>query len=210
MKILTRSDRNLQLSRRLDWRFLLPKPRLHCVAYVGPAQTTLASALQQFSEELKIFSTLEDTAPRLYESFFDLVVMAEPRLTELEQVQHWLAPRGYLYAEVQHAWDWRTERRLPLVTRGFPNLAEWQVALARLGFVDIRAHWHRPSFERAVQIIPMHDAEAMDFVFSRRSEDLVSLLKFATGRSLMKTAWLARWLQCVSLVACKPRQNETP
>ncbi len=203
MKALPRTDSTLQLSRRLDWRFLLPEPHLRRVAYVGPSQSSLANALEQFSEKLKIFTVVENANPRLYEAAFDLVVMAEPALAQLENVQQWLAPRGYLYAEAQHAWDWRNERRLPARARSLPTIEEWCDRLARLGFVEIKGYWHRPSFEHAVQIIPLRDASARDFVFSRRAEDFMSQLKFATGRTLMNKNWLARLLQCVSITACK-------
>lgn len=209
MKTHARSDSNLQISRRLDWRFLLPEPSLRRVAYCGPLQSSLAQALQHFSEELKVFATPDSANLKIHEAAFDLLVMAEPEVAHLERVAHWLAPHGHIYAEVQHAWDWRKQRRLQTMTRNTPAIAAWQIALAQLGFTEIRAYWHRPSFERAVQIIPMNDEAAMDFVFSRRSEDLMSQLKFATGRSLMKNAWLARWLQCVSVVARKTPHNGT-
>ncbi|MEK7727846.1 MAG: hypothetical protein AAB354_05490 [candidate division KSB1 bacterium] len=202
MKILPRSDSALQLSRRLDWRFLLPEPSLRRVAYFGAAQNSLAQALQHFSETLSLFAP-EEAAPAPHAARFDLVVLAEPTFAQLEAAVLALAPGGYVYAEVQRAWDWRRADKLPTRALSLPKIADWQDALARLGCVEIKAHWHRPTFEAAVQIIPLHDAGAMDFVFNRRAEDLVSRLKFATGRSLMKQAWLARLLQCVSLVARK-------
>lgn len=203
MKILPRTDNTLQLSRRLDWRFLLPEPSLRRVAFFGPAQSSLAFALQHFSEQLTIFDQVNVEAPQDNMAQFDLVVLAEPTLAQLETAIAMLAPQGHLYAEVQHAWEWRHERKLPTRALSLPKLGDWQAALARLGCVDIKAHWHRPTFERAVQIIPLHEAGAMDFVLNRRAEDLMSQLKFATARSLMKRAWLARLLQCVSLVARK-------
>ncbi len=199
MKILSRTDSILQLSRRLDWRFLLPEPQLGRVAYCGPVQSTLAIALREFSEELHVFAP----TARPNEGGFDVVVLAEPTVPQLEIAQQLLAPHGYLYAEAQHAWDWRTERKLPVRSRHALRVEDWLERLARLGFVESKAYWHRPSFERAVQIIPLYDNGARDFVFARRSEDLMSQLKSATGRSVMKNAWLARLLQCVSLVARK-------
>ncbi len=203
MKVLPRSDNTLQLSRRLDWRFLLPEPHLRRVAYFGAPRNTLALALQQFSEELILFENAEGNLEKPPQAGFDLAVLQAPTFAQLECAHAQLAPRGYLYAEAQHAWEWRQARTLPTRALNLPDIAEWQAALSRLGFIEIKAHWHRPTFERAVQIIPLHDAGAMDFVFNRRAEDLMSQLKFATGRSLMKRAWLARLLQCASLVACK-------
>ncbi|NUO79810.1 hypothetical protein HUU05_07015 [candidate division KSB1 bacterium] len=199
MKILSRTDSILQLSRRLDWRFLLPEPQLRRVAYCGPEHSTLAIALREFSEE---FHTFAPTAPPS-EGGFDVAVLAAPTVPQLAIAQQWLAPGGHLYAEAQHAWDWRTERKLPVRSRKALSIEDWLENLARLGFVESKAYWHRPSFERAVQIIPLHDDGARDFVFARRSDDFMSQLKSVTGRSVMKNAWLARLLQCVSLVARK-------
>ncbi len=201
MKLLPRSDSTLQLSRRLDWRFLLPEPRLRRVALFDAQQTTLAQALRHFSEELTIF---DSSGAGLQEESFDIVVLAQPSFALLEAAMKLLAPGGYLYAEVQHAWIWRNERKLPTQALHLPKITEWQTELARLGFVNNAAHWHRPTFEQAVQIIPLEDPTAMDFVFNHRSESLVSQLKFTTGRALMNRPWLARLLQCVSIVARKP------
>lgn len=200
MKHVPRSDSSLQLSRRLDWRFLLPEPRLQRVALFDAPQSLLARALQHFSEELAIF----ENADYARATDFDIVVLARPSLTLLTPAMKLLVPGGHLYAEVQHAWRWRDEHKLPTHALRLPKIVDWQAELSRLGFAQIEAHWHRPTFEQAVQIIPLDDASAMDFVFKRRSEDLISQLKFATGRSLMNQAWLARLLQCVSLVARKP------
>lgn len=199
MKLLPRSDSTLQLARRLDWRFLLPEPRLHCVALFDSSQSSLARALQCFSEELTLFENSDEKKA----ASFDLVVLARPTLLTLEPALRLLAPGGHLHAEVQHPWSWRHERTLPLSAISMPTLADWQSELARLGCTNIAAHWHRPTFEHALQIIPMHDAAATDFVFNRRAESLMSRFKFAAGRSLMQRAWLARLLQCVSMVACK-------
>lgn len=203
MKILPRTDSALQLSRRLDWRFLLPEPSLRRVAYFGAAQSSLALALQHFSEQLTIFDQVQVEVSQHDVAQFELVVLAAPTIAQIEAAIAMLAPHGWLYAEVQHAWEWRHERKLPTHALSLPKLEDWQAALARSGCVEVKAHWHRPTFERAVQIIPLHEVSAMDFVFNRRAEDFMSQLKFATGRSLMKQAWLARLLQCVSLVARK-------
>jgi hypothetical protein len=198
MKTLPRSESTLQLARRLDWRFLLPEPNLRRVAYFGARQSALALALRRFSEELIVFESSRQDFDHGTQARFDLAVLQSPSFAQLERAHALLASPGYLYAEVQHAWEWRSARG-----RNLPDLAAWQAGLARLGFVEIKAHWHRPTFERAVQIIPMHDDRAMNFVFNRRDDDLTTRLKFAAGRALIKRAWLARWLQCVSLVARK-------
>lgn len=199
MKLLPRSDSTLQLARRLDWRFLLPEPSLQRVALFDSSQSLLTRALQCFSAELTLF----ENAHEQKEASFDLVVLARPALLTLEPALRLLAPGGHLYAEVQHAWSWRHERTLPLAALNVPTLADWQAELVRLGCTNIAAHWHRPTFEHALQIIPMHDAAATDFVFNRRAENLMGRFKFAAGRSLMQRAWLARLLQCVSMVASK-------
>ena len=56
-------DQDLQLSRRLDWRFLLPNPHLGRVGYLGPSGGTLPRALLRVEAALNRLTVEPD--PRL-------------------------------------------------------------------------------------------------------------------------------------------------
>jgi hypothetical protein len=92
-----RSDQELQLVRRIDWRFLLPEPSLRRVAYFGPETGTLPAALKHFSESLTIISPSAEAVP----AQFDLVVLRLREMADLKRAPILLAPGGFLYWEMK-------------------------------------------------------------------------------------------------------------
>jgi len=200
MKPCSRTDGALQIARRLDWRFLLPEPQLRRVGYCGPENTSLARALAKFSASFEILSAAGTAG---LTSSFDLIVLVAPALPQMEAASRMLAPAGYLYAEMQSAWGSLEKSGRLSFAQNFVGLENYITALQGLGFAEIKAYWHRPSFENAVQIIPVHDERALEYIFSQRAANLLGQLKLATGKSLLKTRWLMRWFQSMSLVACR-------
>lgn len=219
-RALRRSDLDLQLARRIDWRFLLPEPHLRRVAYCGPEQGTLPEALKHFSESLRINSAAENGSS-------DLVVLRLREVSSLTKAESLLAPDGLLYWEMKPiAWaaSWRNfKKRSPrpswaaaearqkgaVLRRNTLHLYQGHVdALTRLGFQQIQMHWQRPNFEACLEIIPMDDAVALDYAFSRPRSDWASRLKFAAGRLMMQTGLLAHLTPCFSLIARKGSRNE--
>jgi len=245
-KTARRSDHELQLARRIDWRFLLPEPYLRRVAYLGPERGALPAALEHFSDSFRMVSAVDD------EAAFELVVLHLGEVSELAKAQAMLVSGGFLYWEMKPLnWSasWRGMiKRSPrplwaaveapecgLATvphkprfsskakkgnRGKggglqQNLAQnrWRrtlnlfnhhfAALERLGFCEVQMHWLRPNFEACLEIIPMNEAAALDYAFSRPRSDLASRLKFAAGRVMMKSSLLAHVTPCFSLIARK-------
>ena len=204
-KAARRSDQDLQLARRIDWRFLLPEPYLRRVAYLGPEGGTLPAALQHFSESFQIISNNETGT-------FDLVVLRLRDIADLARANQLLASGGFLYWEMkplnwatalQHRANGRTDS-IPKRWQRVPKLFHDHVeALARLGFQDIQIHWQRPSFEGCLEIIPMHEATALDYAFGRPRSDLASRVKFAAGKVMMQTGVLAHLTPCFSLIGRK-------
>jgi hypothetical protein len=189
-------DEDLQLSRRLDWRFLLPDPRLRHLAYLGPKESPLLQALQHFSEPFSIiaWSDLPDYRPGIH-SGFDLVVMHTPRAVEFAGIHSILRDGGYLYWEIGRthlAQRWRL--------RHFRN---YVAPLTKLGFDDIRVSWHRPNFDSCLEIIPLDDKAALRYVFTGHKGDLTRQIQVAAGKLLVETALLSRVVTSVSLVARK-------
>jgi hypothetical protein len=202
-----RSDHELQLVRRIDWRFLLPEPYLRRVAYFGPAKGALPSALEHFSESFQNISSPKKAK-------FDLVVLGLRDAPDLEKAHTLLAPGGFLYWEMKPvslsvAWrhlmnrDVETSQAASKRWRWVLNLfGEHIDALERLGFGDIQLHWHRPNFEACLEMIPMHEP-ALDYTFSRTRSDLASRLKFAAGRVMMQSGLLAHLTPCFSIIGRK-------
>lgn len=204
-KIAQRSDRELQLARRIDWRFLLPEPYLRRVAYRGPASGTLPTALKHFSASFQTISA-QETAE------FDLVVLRLSEVTELAQASKLLATGGFLYWEMKPInWTAAIQPRFngkrvarPKRWRHVANLFYDHVeALERLDFEDIQIHWQRPNFEGCLEIIPINEARALDYAFGRPRSDFASHVKFAAGKVMMQTGLLAHLTPCFSLIAQK-------
>ncbi|MCX6044534.1 MAG: hypothetical protein NT075_05425 [Chloroflexi bacterium] len=187
-------DGQLQASRRIDWRFLLPDPRLGRVAYRGPAKGSLVSALQQFSTTLTLFPLAgPNVAGPSGQPGFERVVLHSPNVADLDRAAAVLMPGGYLY--------WEIDRTKKLV--GLHHFRHYVSALARRGFTDIHVHWHRPNFEGCLELIPLDQPSALNYVFARVAGTRSGQLQMAVGRILLKTTLLARLVPCFSLVACK-------
>ena len=202
-------DRDLQLSRRLDWRFLLPNPHLQRVAYLGPKGGTLLDALQWFSDSLTVISTTSrlPVAPG-DQSLFDLVVLRSGSSAHIGKVSPLLKAGGYLYWEVD-----RMSRLTSLFGNTRPDgsvqsrsLTQYQdsvAALGRLGFCDIEGYWHCPDFEGCLELIPLNDRRVLEYFFSRTRSGFAGQLKLAAGRYLMKAGLLPGFVPCFSILACK-------
>jgi hypothetical protein len=222
-RVPRRSDEDLQLARRIDWRFLLPEPYLRHVAYFGREQGALPSALKHFSESLRINSVAENGS-------FDLVVLHLIEASNLAKAHQLLAPGGFLYWEMKpihwaaslggitkHSprplWAPVEAKEYGLATVPHKGAGLQQnilrlfhdhiAALEGLGFGEIQMHWQRPNFEACLEIIPMNDPMALDYAFSRPCRDWVSRLKFAAGRIMMQTGVLAHLSPCFSVIARK-------
>lgn len=198
-----RSDELLQLSRRLDWRFLLPEPRLQQVAYFGPAESTLVTALKTFSESLTMLPAAPTAARAATPPRFAVVVAVAPAPAALAGISEVLLPGGCLYVELGSVFAGRKRRAGQGWRQALSGPQEYVAALQRLGFEQVVAYWHRPSFAAAAQIIPLRDPLALQFVLGRRSHDWKNRLISALERAALHSGALARWIGCVSLVARK-------
>lgn len=216
---LSGRDSILQNIRRIDWRFLLPDPHLQRVALLGSSEGTLLKALKEFSDNLTIISSEdlrvdeENSQPDV-----DLVVLHSGRTSDLKRANSRLVKGGYVYWEIdrrsslrslremisRHGWAGFFQRRIWLDGLGLDHFRRYVTSLERLGFGSIRVYWHRPNFESCLEIIPMDDPVALNYVFSRSSGKISGRLKTAIGRSLMKNDVLGQLVPCLSLIAHKP------
>jgi hypothetical protein len=195
-------DQELQLVRRLDWRFLLPNPNLNRVLYLGEPCTSLISALRRFSKRFCVDSS-ENPAWR-----FDLAVLRSRKFSDVEKAYKLLDCGGYLYWEIERKsdllflkfWEKNGERR----SRAFSNFEKNRAALQRIGFTNIEVYWHRPNFETCLDIVPLLDQTALDYFFSPRRNEGAGKFKTAAGGFLLNTGLLKYAISSISMVAYKP------
>jgi hypothetical protein len=175
-------DELLPLSRRLDWRFLLPDPTLNRVAYVGPESSSLLPALQRFSREL----VTGDIQPS------DLVVLTDPTLSDFK---NHINSASAFYVEL-HRPSWQMRLRQVAAPSTFLRAA------AKAGF-NADAYWHYPDFEAATRIIPLSIASPLLHVIAKNRHDIKTRIKTTAMGWFLKSGLLARTVLCLSVIGFK-------
>ena len=150
-------EQDLALIRRLDWRFLLPSPKLGVVSYLGPGESGLLSALQQFASEVHRFEAVDQNRNGT-EKRYDLLVCTKANWQKMARAGTALKPEGYLYLEYKQAGL-------------FPRAESVQKKLQLAGFCQITAHWHRPNFSRCLYMVPLFEKQALRHFFDRNRSD---------------------------------------
>ena len=187
-----RRDRDLQVARRVDWRYLLPDPRLREVGYVGRQEGMLREALEQLCESVAVAAPAEKTQAGQKE--FDVVVLKSRERAELETASAMLSVGGHLYWEVEGG------RKRPAIQ----SCVAW---LKEQGFDGIKAHWNRPGFENCLEIIPLGETPALTFVLARHFGGVRRRLMQTAGRAVTKMRMLEWMMPSVSIVARKKGQS---
>lgn len=195
-------DKDLQILRRLDWRFLLPQPDLDSVAYLGSDDTSLPSALSHFSNSLTIIPNQPAGSAGVSASrTFPLVVLRTWKLLDLKRASALLSPGGSLYWEIDRK-AWLASGRG--VQRFWHLYSHDPVAwLKGLGFTSVEMYWHHPDFRACREIIPLNDRSALDYVFSRNHGSVGRRLFLRGARRLARTGALWYLVPCLSVVAGK-------
>ncbi len=207
------SNSLLLASRRLDWRFLLPDPRLGKVLYMGPARGPLVESLRRFCSSLTVTDDARQPGNRAMD--FDVVVVGSASREILSPVVERMAPSGWLYVEAHRRPRPGLLRRAVGVrfhsqTPPLYHAADYVAALRRLGLTEVEAHWHWPDLETCAEMVPLGDRAALARTLARRAGGPAARLKAALGRGLLKAELLARLVPCFSVVAHKPSQQASP
>lgn len=199
---LSRRDRSrgelLRAARRVDWRFLLPRPELGRVAYLGRDDPKLVNALVRFADEL-----VDDTndGPVAQSVKFDVVVLGSPTRDECSRARRLLRPGGWVYAEIDGLLVRRRRRAGSLRA---PSTAAR--TLLRLGFSDLAAFWHWPDFDACTQIIPLSDSEAARYVLERRRKERGRSIETLLARGLLAAGVLSWSVPHSSVIARSPER----
>lgn len=175
-------DELLPLSRRLDWRFLLPDPMLSKVAYIGPGESHLLQALERLSREI-IRDSDQPT---------DITVLVDPTLSDFTRSIR-VSSRFYI------------ELRRPSLQKRLGQLAapeSFLRAAAKAGFTA-DAYWHYPDFEATTRIIPLSAATPLLSVVAKNRHDAKTRIKTAGMRLFLKSGLLAKTVPCLSIIGFK-------
>lgn len=205
----------VQLSRRIDWRFLLPQPELREVAFIGSFEDELIEALQHFSGSLKIFSSAAGGgSSKENGKLFDVAVVNSASPRAVRWAYGMLKPGAYLYWEIKRgkSSESQSEKNFQsqngsigkVVRDSFPRFAHirsYKQYLQEAGFREIEVNWHRPGFKSCKEIIPLEDSRALQYVFSRQQSSFRGQLKLWSGQFLHKSGLLPYIVPSFSLVA---------
>ena len=216
---IARGDSSLQISRRIDWRFLLPDPELRRVAYIGFNTDNLLKALKQFSESLSFIAPPNlERYTKENRCLFDLVVVRSLRLNVIKEAVKLIKPDGYLYWELDRINWFKSSRRQRTTRQGWVKYAEdckWKLNslwtlrstrnyntyLKQLGLSDIELHWHRPNFDECIEIIPLNDKVALDYIIEKTKHKYSVGLRTPIGYILNKSNILNYLVPYFSIVA---------
>lgn len=204
-------DLLLQVSRRLDWRFLLPDPDLNCVAYLGPENDPLIDALLIFSGSLTQIKNMN--VPIIDSHVFDLVVVKDPSIQTLKMCANLVKTGGHLYIEA-NGWSrlvnpYRFVKFiLDLFHKNPGPTFHWfpttcKAIIRRFGLYTVHTYWNWPNFESCTRIIGLDDTHAQTMAFSFQENGIQWLMKKALSRGILPPEWMQYYVPYFSVIARK-------
>jgi hypothetical protein len=199
-------DALLRMSRRVDWRFLLPSPHLGDVAYIGVNGPMHLDSLRLFSNFLTNLDSIRTSEKNRRE--FDGIVLSEPSYEILRRATNLVKSGGFIYLEVRKPLN-PVELVKDLYSRmrkGFPRLivpGDYLLLFEELGFTEVQANWHWPSFQACTKIIPINNESALDYAFLQSGRSTKARLKAILGHWLQRSGLLWWVLPCFSVVAVR-------
>lgn len=193
-------DLQLQVSRRVDWRFLLPDVDLPPTAYIGREDRDLLQALELFAPRLTILSPNKGLSASFHENghgVFPLVVAKEPTVEELRHAARHVDDGGSVYVELSRRKHSHRGRRS---VRSAVQAAD---ELIRHGLVAPRVHWHWPSFAACQEMVPLRDRAAAECALRRRGTGFASRCKTLLALGLLRAGVLERIVPAVSILMAR-------
>jgi hypothetical protein len=185
----------LQASRRLDWRFLLPRPQLAATVYLGRHDAALIAALGAHAD-LTIVG--EDTLRSLTSSF-DLAVLKDPSLGSVRAGRDLVRPGGWVYAEVGGVL-----RRPGLVPVAAHPVSRWRRVFIDAGLTEVTAHWHVPNHDAAAFLVPLGDPGGVRLVLRRHQGSAAGYTKATVGRILAAMGLIELAVRDASVLGRRP------
>jgi hypothetical protein len=190
----TRADR-LVTVRRVDWRFLLARPRAGRVVYLGEHDDALVAALREISDDVSA------GVPGGASGVCDVLVLVRPTPEELARAPTILRPGGWIYVETGGL---LRGRRRAGALRGVSACVR---ALRRLEFENVTAHWHFPTFESCLEIVPLADRRALSLSLGRRQRRLGTRVQVITARIALALRLLPYLVPAASVIGTLPHSQ---
>ena len=185
----------LQASRRVDWRFLLPRPRLAATVYIGRRDAALIAALRAHAD-LTILGEAPLPPPG---SSFDLAVLKDAPPGWVRAGRDLVRPGGWVYAELRSV-PWR---RGP-VGLGARPVSRWRRAFADAGLTEVTAHWHVPNHDAAAFLVPLGDRGGVRLVLRRHQGSAAGRAKAVVGRVLAAAGLIELAVRHASVLGRRP------
>ena len=184
----------LQASRRVDWRFLLPRPQLGATVYIGRSDAALIAALGAHAD----LTILGEQPLRPPASSFDLAVLKDAPVGSVRAGRELVRPGGWVYAEMGSV----PRRRGAVTTRG-RQVSRWCRAFADAGLTEVTAHWHVPSHDAAF-LVPLGDRGAVRLVLGRHQGSAAGRAKAVVGRVLAAAGLIELAARDASVLGRRP------
>jgi hypothetical protein len=196
-------DELLQISRRIDWRFLLPDPDLPATAVMDGADPDLLESLRRIGAQVTILNTAgrADCAGQ-----FRLVVASNPGRDELVRAVQAARCGGYVYVEVQRK---RNLIRSTPKSVAAVGVKEWLATLTRLHVTGLQVHWHWPDFRSCAEIIPLSNRAAIRCTLRRRGSALRSQWKTRLAAILLHAGLFESFVPCFSVLGQRFQQEDS-
>jgi hypothetical protein len=188
--------------RRLDWRFLLPRPDLGSVAFVGAVDSTLLRALR--NEGFDVRACTAAAIDMHGKGTVDTCVLQSSSPAAVADAIRLLRPGGWLYWEP-------TSASLGLMASlrdgsAFRTAAGLSRLLTRHGVLNVTAAIHYPSFGSCRRIIPLASRTALRALLTERVALPATFARMATrivSAGLVPVAGVS-----LSFVAMRPNRAD--
>jgi hypothetical protein len=184
----------LQASRRVDWRFLLPRPQLGAAVYLGHSDAALIAALRAHAD-----LTILGEGPVACPTSFDLAVLKDAPLGSVSAARDLVRPGGWVYAEVGSV----PRRHGRVAVRARP-VSRWCRAFADAGLTEVAAHWHVPSHDAAAFLVPLGDRGGVRLVLRRHQGSAAGRAKAILGRVLAAVGLIELAARDASVLGRRP------
>jgi hypothetical protein len=185
----------LQASRRVDWRFLLPRPQLGVTVYIGRRDAALIAALHAHAD----LTILGDEPLPPPGSSFDLAVLKDASLGSVRAGRDLVRPGGWVYAEVGGI-----PRRPGPVGMSPRPVSRWRRAFAEAGLTEVTAHWHVPNHDPAAFLVPLGDRGGVRLVLRRHQGSVAGRAKAIVGRVLAAAGLIELAVRDASVLGRRP------
>lgn len=199
-------DTLLRMSRRVDWRFLLPSPYLGDIAYIGADCRAHFESLRLFCNSLTNLGPVPTSEENREQ--FDGIVLTEPSHEILHQAANLVKSGGFIYLEVNKPLEpieWMKDM-YSRVKKGYPRLifpADYLLLIEELGFVEVQVYWHWPNFQACTKVIPLNNKSALDYAFLQSGQSVKARLKAMSGHWLQRAGFLCWFIPCFSVVGLR-------